>query len=210
MIFLRVFFIACVANAAVAVARAQSTPASNESAQARSYFDKGMAHYHLEEYAQAIDKWEAGFRIKPAPEFLYNIAQAYRLSNKPERALAFYQKYLRMNPKADNRPEVERHIATLRPIVDQQRPAAAAPPVNAIPPPAPAETARAPQVETKTPSTSRADLTATAARPRPVYQKAWFWGVVGGAAMVVAAAVIVGVVVGTSGDSAKSLPDVRF
>src|SRR5262249_55013584 len=80
------------------VARAQAAAADDDATKARALFDKGMAHFHLEEYPQAIDKWEAGFRVKPVPEFLYNIAQAYRLSKQPDKALSFYKKYLHMKP----------------------------------------------------------------------------------------------------------------
>jgi len=45
---------------------------------------------------------------------------------------------------------------------------------------------------------------------RPITKKPWFWGVIGGVGVVVVAAVIVGVVVGTSGDSTKTLPGVSF
>ncbi|MGZ3438744.1 MAG: hypothetical protein ACXVDD_04490, partial [Polyangia bacterium] len=51
--------------------------------EAQRRFEAGMASYHLEEYDKAIEEWEAGYRIKPAPQFLYNIAQAYRLSKRP-------------------------------------------------------------------------------------------------------------------------------
>jgi tetratricopeptide (TPR) repeat protein len=44
---------------------------------------------------------------------------------------------------------------------------------------------------------------------RPAWRHAWFWGVVGGAAVVVVAGVTVGVVVGTRGEHGRTLPDVR-
>src|SRR3954469_14676459 len=115
--------------AATGMARADEATAT-----ARDAYDKGMAHYHLEEYDAAIEEWERGFRAKPAPEFLYNIAQAYRLSKRPEKALSFYQKYLRVSPEAKNRPEVERQIAALKEVVDKQKASAEAPPAGTNPP----------------------------------------------------------------------------
>jgi tetratricopeptide (TPR) repeat protein len=204
-------------------AEAQQPPV-DESAQAKALYSKGMAHFQLEEYDAAIEKWQEGFRIRPVPEFLYNIGQAYRLSRRPEKALSFYQKYLRMAPKAPNRSEVERHIASLSKVVEQQQQAASQPPVNTLPAPdksthatnegRPAELPSEPvKVEPKAaePSSSRADLVAPAPPrdQRPVYKKGWFWGVVGGAAAVVAAAVVVGVVV-ANGDSLKTLPPLKY
>jgi tetratricopeptide (TPR) repeat protein len=156
--------------------------------QALQHYKDGMAHFQLEEWDRAIAAWEAGFRSEPKPEFLYNIAQAYRLSHRPERALSFYQKYLRMSPDAANRAEVERHIASLQPIVDQQKSAASAPPTGAMP-----ASATAPPTATTT-----TQLTASAPRRQPVYKKGWFWGVMGGVAIVAAGAITLGVVLGGS------------
>jgi hypothetical protein len=112
--------------------------ASDETARpptsARELFQQGSGHFALEEYDAAITSWEEGFRQQPAPEFLYNIAQAYRLSHRPERALAVYRKYLEIAPSASNRASVERQIAALRRVVAQQRRAAEQPPQEAIAP----------------------------------------------------------------------------
>jgi tetratricopeptide (TPR) repeat protein len=199
--------------------------------QVKLLYDRGMAHFQLEEYDAAIEKWQAGFRIKPAPEFLYNIAQAYRLSRRPDRALSFYQKYLRMSPKAPNRAEVERHIAALQKVVDQQarsQPPTASPPndrTSQVPEPEPsnppsaspavpqktatAPAAPAPANPSSSAAPSAATLTATAPTPKtPIYKKGWFWGVMAGVALVVAGGVVAGVLASRSSEHA--LPDARF
>jgi tetratricopeptide (TPR) repeat protein len=177
--------------------------------EAQRHFEAGMASFNLEEYDKAIAEWEAGYRLKPAPQFLYNIAQAYRVSRRPEKALAFYQKYLRLEPKAANRPEVERHIEVLKPLVEQQQLAAERPSTQpmSMRPGEPAPTA-APAAR---PEPARADVVASAPeRKRPVYKKPWFWAVVGVGAVVVAGAVTLGVVLGTSSGNEQLLPVARF
>jgi tetratricopeptide (TPR) repeat protein len=200
----------------VIAAAGVSAPAATARAEdattvARDAYDKGMAHYHLEEYDAAIDEWERGFRAKPAPEFLYNIAQAYRLSKRPEKALSFYQKYLRVNPDAKNRAEVERHMAALKEIVDKQKSSAESPPQTPLPTPSgPATTTPSGSpASTTTTTTTRGDLTAQAPEGRPVYKKGWFWGVIGGVVAVAAVGVALGVVYGTRSD-VQSLSDARF
>lgn len=184
--------------------------AGDDAATARDAYGKGMAHYHLEEYDAAVEEWERGFRAKPAPEFLYNIAQAYRLSKRPEKALSFYQKYLRVSPDAKNRDEVERQMAALQELIDKQKSSAEGPPQQ----PLPATGVATPPVVTPPPSTTtttttgRADLVARPAE-KPVYKKAWFWGVVGGAAVVVAGGVVLGVVLGTR-SNVQTLSDARL
>lgn len=209
----RVTKIAVLALALLATTTTASAQQQQDAAVAREAYDKGMAHYHLEEYDAAIAEWERGFRAKPAPEFLYNIAQAYRLSKRPDKALSFYQKYLRLNPDAKNRDEVERHIATLKDIVEKQKSAAEAPPPNALPPPSGGTVTPPPSGATVAPTpeptpAARGDLVAQPAE-KPVYKKAWFWGVMGGVAAVVAAGVVVGVVYGTK-SNVQTLQDARF
>lgn len=225
------FVLALMVALAAGVARAQPAPSSQPAdalaAEAQRHWTAGMAHFQLEEWDDAIKEWEAGFRLKPVPQFLYNIAQAYRQSKRYDKALSFYRKYLRMSPDAPNRPEVEGHIKTLEALVAEQQKATNKPPVQPLPstPPDHAATATAPAAPaTSAPTTTtttnapaattssepaRAELTATAPRKESVAHKAWFWGVMAGAVVVVAAAVTVGVVLGTA-DSTKTLPMVRF
>jgi iron complex outermembrane receptor protein len=208
------------------VARAQT---DDRAAQARTHYEQGMAHFQLEEWDLAINEWQDGFRIKPVPQFLYNIAQAYRLSKRPEKALSFYKKYLNMEPKAENRVEVERHIKTLQKLVDEQAKTATLPPTQPMetgkpnehptrpaettPPPKPQETAPAPApAATPAPEPTPAPAAVVEKTPppkkTPITKKGWFWGVIAGVAVVVVAGVVVGVVL--SGDSTKTLPAVKF
>jgi tetratricopeptide (TPR) repeat protein len=203
-----------------ALAVAGSAAGDEVSAQARALYERGMAHFQLAEYDDAIQKWQEGFRLKPVPEFLYNIGQAYRLSNRPEKAVQAYKAYLRMAPEAPNRAEVDRHVAALQAAIDQQRRTATATPT---PPREPKSVAPETAPATSGPATERPSpaatasgeaagnqLTATApARPKPITKRAWFWGVVAGGAVVVAGAVVVGVVLGTR-DNTRVLGDLTY
>jgi tetratricopeptide (TPR) repeat protein len=99
--------------------------------QARQRFESGMAHFNLDEFAEALADFEAGYRLKPSPEFLFNIAQSYRKLDKPDKALEFYRKYLMAKPDAPNRARIQQTIDDLS---RTRRPAAPAP---TPPPPAP-------------------------------------------------------------------------
>lgn len=213
----------CVALCVLMAGAARADAPDPVAAEAQRHWTAGMAHFQLEEWDEAIKEWEAGFRLKPVPQFLYNIAQAYRQSKRYEKALSFYRKYLHMEPDAPNRAEVDGHIRTLEKLVGEQQKATKTPPTEPLPgsaptekpaatPTPPANEPAAAQPATIAPAErapARADLTATAPHHESVVHKAWFWGVVGGAVVVVAGAVVVGVLVGTR-DSTKTLPMVSF
>lgn len=190
---------------------APGDPTDPAAAVAQRHWTAGMAHFQLEEWDAAIKEWEDGFRSKPAPQFLYNIAQAYRQSKRYDKALSFYRKYLRMQPTAPNRGEVEGHIATLERLVAEQQKASNSPPVQPLADGVSEELTNRPRgAVATTPAVAPAvQLTTPAPRKESVARKAWFWGVMGGAVAVVAAAVVVGVVVG-SAPAAKVLPVVHF
>jgi tetratricopeptide (TPR) repeat protein len=162
-------------------------------AESQQRYERGMARYQLGEYAQAIEEWTEGFRIKPLAEFLFNIGQAQRLSRQPEAAIASYRVFLRMQPDSPLRPEVERHVAALRAELDAPKPV---PAPATSPPAAPTAAPAALAVEAGPPP------------PKPIYKSTWFWGVLAGAAAVVATGVALGVTYGAP--AARTLPPARF
>jgi tetratricopeptide (TPR) repeat protein len=100
--------------------------------------NSGLAHYNLQEYKDAIADFEAAYRLKPDPVFLYNLAQAHRLPDSLERALYFYRAFLRASPSAPNRREVEERITTLERAIAEKI-EVAKPPDHTLPPVEPKE-----------------------------------------------------------------------
>jgi len=95
------------------VAHAQENPKK-----ARELFQQGKTFFDLGQFDDAIKAWQDGYRYKADPLFLYNIAQAYRQSGNPQRALFFYKSYLTNFPRAPNRAEVEEKIEALQKVID--------------------------------------------------------------------------------------------
>lgn len=190
--------------------------------EARAYVNKATAAYALNHYAVAAENFEKAFELKPDPALLYNAAQSYRLAGNKERALELYESYVRVygGNKRDMRPDVEGHIKQLKEAIERDRAAATSPPTTTVPmgtsPEAPAGTTQPPPVTPIAPATpssvpaapapaetgsSPVVLTHGAGEPpasEPLTKKTWFWVAVGGG---VAAAVIVGLVIGLSGTS---------
>ncbi len=102
---------------------------------AREHYERGLAKYNLADFDAAIDEFKQSYELSKAPRLLFNIAQAYRLKKDWERALYFYDTYLRNDPKAPNRPDVESRVDEMRKKLDEDAQAKPPPPVVKPPPP---------------------------------------------------------------------------
>ena len=134
---------------AVRVARAQ---AGDAEAQARGHYDRGLVHYNLSEWDDAIQEFKAAYALSKAPGLLFNIAQAYRLKGDRAMAISNYKAYLRLDPTASNRAEVEARIAELEKAVagDRRREDTSRPPPRPGPSkPAPPSTQPVMRVDAK-------------------------------------------------------------
>ncbi|HZS39647.1 MAG TPA: hypothetical protein VFF06_22600, partial [Polyangia bacterium] len=98
---------------------ATAARADDGAAAAKQHYDEGTKAYDLGRYLEAAKEYETAFRIKDAPELLFNIAQAYRLADDHRRAMRSYRAYLRRLPSASNRAEVEAKIAELQKLIEQ-------------------------------------------------------------------------------------------
>jgi tetratricopeptide (TPR) repeat protein len=163
----------------VALAVAGASARADEAEQrSRAHYQLGREHLDLREYDEAIREFEIGYQLKPLPLFLYNIAQVAYTAGEKQKALDNYQRYLKANPRAPERAQVNARIEELESAL------AAAPPPT--PPPAPAPTA----VPTTPPSSvvaSPTDVPPPSTPPQPKHKKVWVALAVVGAALLVGA-----------------------
>lgn len=162
---------------------------AEDKAAARAAYAEGRRHYDLNEFTQALESFKRAYVAFEDPVFLFNIAQCHRQLGNRDDAIKFYRSYLRNQPDAPNRDEVNATIARLEGEIAEQkrRDRQAAEAAKAAAPP-PATAALAP-----TPTTTTLVATAPAPTHRtPVYKKWWLWTIVG----VVAAGAAAGIAVG--------------
>ncbi len=152
----------------------------DDRAAARRLYEAGTKHYNVGEYREALEAFKAAYFAKSDPVFLFNMGQCYRQLGEPDGAAREYRAYLRERPNAANRAEVEEFIAAAE--RELQRRAAAMPPTGTLAPDARAAAAAEPE-----------------ARPP---RRWWIVGVVAAAVVLVAGAVTLGVLLGTSRDAA--------
>jgi tetratricopeptide (TPR) repeat protein len=145
-------------------------------AEAKRLYEEGLSHYNLGEFDLAIASFRKSYALSQAPGLLFNIAQAFRLKKDYDQATYFYTTYLRLQPDAANRADVEARLAEMQQALEEQHKLDKKPPIGtldpegkttssgtpAVPPPAlgtttpPAPVHEAPPAET---SSGRSSLT---------------------------------------------------
>jgi tetratricopeptide (TPR) repeat protein len=79
-------------------------------ARAAELTNEAQAHYDAGRYEEASESYRQAFAVVPAPELLFNLGQCQRLLGRPQRAVKYFQAYLRLRPDAPHRPLVEQLI----------------------------------------------------------------------------------------------------
>jgi tetratricopeptide (TPR) repeat protein len=95
-------------------------------AEARRHFQQGRELLDAGKYAEAIAEFETVLSLRPSPELLFNIAQAYRLKGDAKQALETYKRFIELSPRGPVADEARGHIVALtRQIEDDERAAQA-------------------------------------------------------------------------------------
>ena len=96
---------------------------------AQTHFRAGKTLYDLGNFQDAIREFAAGYALAPRPEFLINLAQAYRRAGELEQSKEMFQRYLDKAPaNARERPQVRAMIAELETELAARKAAAPAEP----------------------------------------------------------------------------------
>ena len=169
-------------------------------AEARAIYKRGETAFKLGRFDEALAEFSAAYEKKPAPAVLFNIAQCHFYLKHYERAVFFYEGYLRDNTNTaqatvarerlseakaslaeQQKIEAEQKRAEEKRIADAQAASMAA--MRQI--------ASAPAF-----ADDRAPVVVESAPPKPgVHTKWWFWTIIGGVVLAGAAAgVAVGIV----------------
>lgn len=108
------------ATPSLALAQKKSASVEAKQREAREHYQKGITHYNLGEFAQSIEEFKQAYAISQAHGLLFNIAQAYRLTQDHKQALYFYRTYLRLVPEAPNRADVEARMVEIEKLLAEQ------------------------------------------------------------------------------------------
>src|SRR5579863_8554536 len=137
--------------ALVALTLAGGRAVADDASEAKTHYQKAMAHYALGEFKEAAQEYEAAYKAKQDPALLYNAAQSHRLAGENQKALLLYRNIVKLYPTSkyaaesrDRIDKLEQAIATTNSPPNEPAPvgvgapAATAPPAPSAAPPSPA------------------------------------------------------------------------
>lgn len=161
----------------------------------REILDSATRYFQVGNYDQAIVEFQAAYQKKQLPTLLFNIAQAHRKSGHFAEALSLYERFLKDDPKSSLIPEAEAHAAAMRARLDAVRASAEREAAERLAQRRADEAeAMSKAHEAERQKADEALLVAAKQKEKPVYKKAWFWGLIGGIAA--AGAITTGLVIG--------------
>ena len=106
-----------------AVAQPASPPQSEAArkAEAKRLAEEATSKYNLGQFQAALDGYSKAYETFPAASLLFNLGQCHRSLGNHERAVFFYEGYLREKPNAPNRDVVEELLVEERTSLTKQR-----------------------------------------------------------------------------------------
>ncbi len=90
-------------------------------AEAKALFQRAQKHYTLGEFEAALKNFSAAYDKLPMAAFLFNIAQCHKEMKNYERAIFFFEGYIRDAPEAGNREVIEELIGESRGSLVKQK-----------------------------------------------------------------------------------------
>lgn len=93
---------------------------------ARRLFDRAEVHFSLHEFRKALPLYGAAYRVKPMPEFLFNMGQCHRYLGNHEQAIFHYKQFMLKKPASSQRAQVEQLVAESESNLRAERAASAA------------------------------------------------------------------------------------
>lgn len=90
-------------------------PTSDEvTAEARTFFERGVAMFRRRRYDAALTAFTAAYRFAPLPEVIYNLAVVSERTDHLQDAIDYYREYLRAMPTDPDRATIERTVSELQ------------------------------------------------------------------------------------------------
>ena len=164
--------------------------------QAKAQVKKGQLDYKLGRFEQALEEYSRAYELFPAPALLFNLGQCHRNLKNYERAIFFFEGYLREQTTMDQdqRTLTEDLLAECKTELQREQAAAATAAARfAAPPLRPAQpelkgTVVSFRPETSPPSALWLGEPDHARSHRPITHRWWLWTAIGATVIAAGAA----------------------
>jgi tetratricopeptide (TPR) repeat protein len=80
---------------------------------AKRHYERGQKLFGIQKFNDALEQFQQAFDAKPIPAFLFNIGQCHRNLGDYAAAIFSFKRFLKLDPEADNRSQVEELIEEL-------------------------------------------------------------------------------------------------
>jgi tetratricopeptide (TPR) repeat protein len=158
-------------------------------AEAKIEVERAALNYRLGRFEEALQSYARAYELFNAPVLLFNMGQCHKNLKHYERAIFFFQGYLREETNPEKRALAEELLAKSRADLEKQRQElvpspAAAPDLAVMPPSEPLIALDVP------PSNASGQPGSDAENATPLTRKWWFWTVLGAGAVAIAGGTI--------------------
>jgi tetratricopeptide (TPR) repeat protein len=102
-------------TAAIAILIAALETSALAAPTAEDLYNQGQTAYDKADYPTAIADWQQSYKLSGASGLLFNLAQAYRLGGQCKKALFTYQRFIALDPAAEQRALADGFVSELTP-----------------------------------------------------------------------------------------------
>jgi len=88
---------------------------ADDAGDAERLYNEGQAAYDAKRYDAAIAAWDKSYGLSKLPALVFNLAQAHRLAGHCTQAVEHYQRFIALDPQAEDKPAAEQFVRELSP-----------------------------------------------------------------------------------------------
>jgi len=119
---------------AILVGLSSAAGAETPAEKAKAHLAIAQRMFQVQQYEQAVAELQKAYVLDPKPEYLYAIAQAFRLQGDCTKAIRGYEQYLKTNPVQVEADKARANIERCKADLAAKPPEPSPPPVPAPPP----------------------------------------------------------------------------
>jgi tetratricopeptide (TPR) repeat protein len=115
----RLLFALCLVTVAVPATTTVAYADDPAERAAKRHYERGKKLFNLQKFDDALEQFQKAYEASPISDFLFNIGQCQRNLGEYDAAIFSFKKFLKLEPEAANREQVEELIEDLQRKIDE-------------------------------------------------------------------------------------------